>query len=210
VGVQRPPLSTAASYTAGQAIRQLTHIPDRLGQLRHVVRVWLVTHFLQLVVEWVGDAAEDSDDLVLVVEGSRVDLNHLKFVHLFHQAVQLRDFLVLEGEGRTCTGRHLGVEAVDLGLTPPPRNYFQIGAFRLENASHSEEALDVLGVDHLFAAQDVDEVESLGQHGFALGVDDADDGVVRRFLQLGLLDNDSQFVAIASVDLLECLDHQLV
>jgi len=99
---------------------------------------------------------------------------------------------------------------VDLGLTPPPRNYFQIGAFRLENASHSEEALDVLGVDHLFAAQDVDEVESLGQHGFALGVDDADDGVVRRFLQLGLLDNDSQFVAIASVDLLECLDHQLV
>ena len=80
---------------------------------------------------------------------------------------------------------------MDLGLTTSVGDEFDVTALRLKDTADGEESLNVFGIDQLLATEDINEVESLGEHGLGLSVDDTDDWVVCSVHQLSLLDQDS-------------------
>ena len=97
-----------------------------------------------------------------------------------------------------------------LRLALAPRNRLQVTRLRLEDTANGHEALNVVSRDQLFATQDVNEVECLREDALRFGVNHADDWVVSGLLQARLLNQDAQFLAIAPVDFLKGLDHELV
>lgn len=117
---------------------------------------------------------------------------------------------MLEGEVGSSTWRNLRHEVVCLGLTAPFLDQFKVFAFRLEDTSDGEEALNVVCVDELFAPKHINKIECLRNHCLALRVNDAHNGVMCSLLQPRLLNQDAQFVLVAFVHLFEGLGHELV
>lgn len=207
-GLQPP--SHANSLALIDSICLLIRKDNRLCQIGHVCRIWLVLHFPELVAEGVSNLSVNADELVLVPKGGGVKLDYLYAVHLLDLLVQLGEPLVIEGKGWTGALGNLGHEVVNLMLPAPLRNELDVTTRRLKDPSDGKESLNVIRIDQLLSTKDVDEVECLQEHELALRVNYANDRVVRRLLQARLLNLDSELLRVSSVDLLECLDHQLV
>ena len=163
-----------------------------------------------MVAEGVSNVSVDTDEFFGVVESRGIELDHFDFVHLLDMGVLLGTLLMVESEGGSSTRSHHGDVVVDLGLTTSVGDEFDVTALRLKDTADGEESLNVFGIDQLLATEDIDEVESLGEHGLGLSVDDTDDWVVCSVHQLSLLDQDSDLRLVPLVHLFECLNHKLV
>ena len=152
------PWSTNTSHICWQIICLPTCKLDVLGQLGHIVGIRFILELAELIAEGISNWAEDADNFGGVVDILGIYLDHLKLIHLLDLLVHLSKLIFIHLEGWAGAFSHLSDESVSFRLASTLIDELNIATLRLEDSTDCEKTFEVVSIDQLFAAKDIDKV----------------------------------------------------